>query len=373
MQKKVPLKRPLFLLLLASLLNLYAGCAAVDTAPLIHTKPESSPQWTLAHPVEVGLDETLMRQAITQLPKPIEHGLHSMLIVRHNKLVLEEYWNGYDRDTLQDIRSATKSITSLLTGIAIDKHFLGSTKDPMLDYLAGAYPSIDSAKRNMTLADLLTMRSGLACDDRNMLSPGQEDKMYLTRDWVHHFLELPIATEPGKVARYCTGGVVALGRVISEASKQSIPDFSQQYLFGPLAIENFQWSTFDDGRQIDTGGHLFLRPRDMAKIGLLVLQHGQWNGSQLVSSDWIDQSIKEQTRIDDGQPYGYLWWMAGAVVNGETFRVVYASGNGGQYIFVVPDLDLIAVFTGGNFNSKKANLPFEIFGKYVLPAALLTK
>ncbi|AXW61199.1 hypothetical protein CJO94_03795 [Ralstonia solanacearum] len=127
-------------------------------------------------------------------------------------------------------------------------------------------------RHGITLEHLLTMRSGLACDDRDPASPGQEDRMYQERDWVRYFLELPVAAPAGTVAHYCTGGVVALGRVVAEASKQPIPTFANAVLFGPLGISNARWADFDAHRQTDTGGHLALRPRDMAKIGQLVLQ-----------------------------------------------------------------------------------------------------
>jgi CubicO group peptidase (beta-lactamase class C family) len=314
------------------------------------------------------MDGELLRQAVSDLPPASEHGLRSMLVMRRGKLVLEAYWNGYDKNAQQDLRSATKSITSLLVGIAIDQKFVKGIDEPLRTYLGPVYPNAAALQQSITLEDLLTMRSGLACNDRDEGSPGQEDKMYRERDWVGYFLQLPTISPSGQATHYCTGGAVALGRVISEASKRSVPTFADEFLFGPLGIKEAHWSEFDDRRQTDTGGHLFLLPRDMARIGQLVLQGGTWSGQQLLPRAWIEQSTNEHTRIDGGKPYGYLWWRLLVPYHGSHVSAVFAGGNGGQYIFVVPELELVAVFTGGNYNSKRAQRPFQIMNKYILPA-----
>ncbi|MEM7354728.1 MAG: serine hydrolase [Acidobacteriota bacterium] len=330
-------------------------------------------EWPTASPADVDIDPEPLARLISELPAERKHGLHSLLIARRGQLVFEQYWNGHDRDTVQDARSATKSITSLLLGIALDRGLVGAVSDPLLPYLDDAYPDLAQSgteKAGITLAHLLTMSSGLDCDDRDRKTKGQEDRMYRRRDWVRYFLELGVVHPPGEVGRYCTGGVVALGRVIAEASGLAIPEFARQHLFGPLGFRGERWSRFDRDRQTDTGGHLYLRPRDMAKIGQLVLQAGQWNGSQLVPAAWIERATQEHIRLDGGRPYGYLWWFAGLQVGARQHKVIFASGNGGQLIYIVPDLELVVVFTGGNYNSPKARLPFELLGKYVVPAVL---
>ena len=352
------------------LLLVYLLCGCSAPKPVAHVSGPDTQPWVTATPAEVSMDGALLQQAVATLPLPAEHGLHSMLVVRHGKLVQEVYWNGYDQDAQQDLRSATKSITALLVGIAIDKHIVKGVNEPLGTYLEAAYPHAPALAHGITLEHLLTMRSGLACDDRDPASPGQEDRMYQERDWVRYFLELPVAAPAGTAAHYCTGGVVALGRVVVEASKQPVPAFANEVLFGPLGISNARWADFDQHRQTDTGGHLALRPRDLAKIGQLVLQGGMWNGKQLVSRTWIEQATSEHTLIDKSRKsYGYLWWRASAPYQGRHVQIVYASGNGGQDVFVVPELDLVAVFTGGNYNSSKAALPFQLMSKFVLPAA----
>jgi CubicO group peptidase (beta-lactamase class C family) len=192
--------------------------------------------------------------------------------------------------------------------------------------------------------------------------------MYPKADWISFFLSLPKAAAPGTQTFYCTAGVVTLGRIVSESSKMSIQDYSTRNLFAPLGITNSRWATFDSGRQTDTGGHLYLRPRDMAKIGQLVLQGGKWNGAQLVSQEWITKSTSQHTIIDGNRKYGYLWWLDSYKVGSKTYNAHMARGNGGQYIIVVPELDMVVVFTGENYNSPAQQRPFEVLVNYILPA-----
>ncbi|SHG40408.1 serine hydrolase [Massilia sp. CF038] len=344
---------------------LLQGCGGGNNAPPIKATPAPDEQWTLSAPAEADMDGALLEQAAQSLPA--NHGLASMLVLRHGKPVFERYWNGYDKDSLHDLRSATKSITSLMVGIAIDQGMLSGVDESIATRLNGPYPNTPGLTRGITLAHLLTMRSGQACNDFSASSPGQEDKMYKSTDWVRFFLDLPAGSTPGSATFYCTGGVVTLGRIVSEASKRPIPEFAGQYLFTPLGIRDARWASFDSKRQTDTGGHIAMRPRDMARIGQLVLQKGQWQGRQLVSSAWIAQATASHTAIND-TPYGYLWWMREVTYQGRSIKVHYADGNGGQFIFVVPELDLVAVFTGENYNSPKAQQGGQILVTHILPA-----
>jgi CubicO group peptidase (beta-lactamase class C family) len=290
-----------------------------------------------------------------------------MLVLRHGKPVFEQYWNGYDKDTMHDLRSATKSITALLVGIAIDQGMLAGADQPIADHLSAAYPNAPAFKEGMTLHHLLTMSSGLQCNDFSSASPGYEEKMYDSTDWVRFFLELPRNVAPGEATYYCTGGVVALGRIVAEAGKLTVPAFAESRLFGPLGVPQVQWAMFDNKRQTDTGGHLYMRPRDMARIGQLVLQKGTWEGKQLVPAAWIAQATRRHTAIS-GTQYGYLWWLRELPYQGRKVGMHYANGNGGQNIFVIPELELVVVFTGENYNSPMAAQGLQLLEKAILPA-----
>ncbi len=335
----------------------------------MHRVPEATrSEFMRASPDEVGMDGALVQRAVAELPPDAEHGLRSMLVMRHGKLVFEQYWNGRDAQVQQDLRSVTKSITSLLVGAAITRGLIQGVDEPVQRHLGALYPHSAALAQGLTVEQLLTMRSSLACNDRDPRSPGQEDTMYRQRDWVAYFMALPAADSGNAAAQYCTGGVVALGRVLSQASGQPVPVFADQVLFAPLGITGARWATFDDDRQTDTGGHLMLRPRDLLKLGQLVLQQGRWQGQQLLPQAWMAQSTAQHTQLDGGNSYGYLWWRFAVRHVGGEAMVLTASGNGGQALFVVPELDLVAVFTGGNYNSAKAQQPFEMMRRYVLPA-----
>lgn len=354
---------------------LMAGCGAGagqgrEPPTKIVVPPTPGEAWTLVPASDVGMDAATLAKAVSTLPEPRQHLLSGMIVLRHGKPVLEQYWNGFDKDTLHDMRSATKSITSLLVGIAIDKGMLASEASPMRQHLDAAYGGAPGLAHNIALKDLLTMSSGLACNDRDMSSPGNEEYMYPKADWVSFFVNLPAAVTAGKASYYCTAGVVTLGRIVSEASKQKIPEFSARYLFEPIGVSHVGWAEFDSKRQTDTGGHLHMRPRDMAKVGQLVLQGGKWNGVQLVSQEWIARSTSMHTMMDKTEQYGYLWWIRSFYVGVKAYKAHYARGNGGQYIIVIPELDIVAVFTGENYNTSAGEIAFEQLWKYVLPAVL---
>ncbi|WP_224245376.1 serine hydrolase domain-containing protein [Hyalangium gracile] len=294
----------------------------------------------------------------------------SLLIARHGKLVYERYWNGFKSDELHDLRSATKSFTSLLTGIALEQHLLPGVDTPILPLLQKYAPleNADERKERITVRRLLEMRTGLACNDWEEDSPGKEEKMYDSKDWVRFVLDLPMAEEPGQSTVYCTGGVMVLGALVEEAAGVKFPELSRRHLFEPLGITRFKWQEANGGRT-DTGGHLRLRPRDFAKLGQVMLEGGRWQGRQLVSEAWIQASTTSERRLGDSR-YGYLWWLNTFGVSGTPVEAWFARGNGGQYTFVFPSLDLVATFTGSFYNEPESDLAILLVGQFVLASAL---
>ena len=345
------------------------GSGDVSTNERVEVPPNPNDQWTLATPASVGMDAATLAQTRGVLGG--NTGVSAMLVTRHGQPVFEQYWNGFDKDTLHDMRSATKSVTSLLVGIAIDQHALGGVDDTVASWLAADYPGAPVLSRGLVLENLLTMRSGLACNDWDAASPGMEANMYKARDWVAFWLDLSQKYAPDTVTSYCTGNPVVLGHVLANATHQSVTAFAQARLLGPLGITSAVWNTYDNGTQTDTGGHMHMRPRDMAKIGQLALQRGQWNGTQLVSSAWMDVSTSRITEFDDDPDdgYGYLWWHGSVSWQGQPLDMFYANGAGGQYIFVVPQLDLVAVFTGENYADDGTQLvPFSVLQNDIVAA-----
>ncbi len=345
------------------LLLLLSLAACSTTSKIIEPLGEDDPILE-ATASDVDLDVSYLERVADHFAERDDHELRAIVVARDGKLVFERYFDGYGPHNPHDIRSATKSITSLLTGIAIDRGALEGVDTPMMELLSDSYPDIRD-KEDILVRHLLTMSSGLDCDDGDHSTRGQEDRMYKSRDWVDYFLSLSRVNPPGEVTRYCTGGVVVLGEAIAAATGDDFAVFADEMLFSRLGIRNYEWARFDEGRKVDTGGHLRLTPRGMAKIGMLVLDKGKWNGEQIVPADWIEHSIAPSTTIQ-GEPYGYLWWRSTFRFEDDAVDVISARGNGGQVIFIVPEYDLVAVFAAGYYNSDDVGVVYNVFRNAVL-------
>ncbi|MEL6821824.1 MAG: serine hydrolase [Calditrichota bacterium] len=282
-------------------------------------------------------------------------------MVIDNQLVIEEYLNKQTADQQHDLRSVTKSITSLLLGIAIDKGFIDSIDDPVSKYITDPAPkkNKDPRKDDITIRHLITMSSGLDCNDWDKKSKGQEDRVYKKKDWLQYFMDLPMTNDPGAVSSYCTMGQILMTEIISRTSGMPIDKFAEQYLFTPLGITNLSWGHTSKKEVIASGKRLYMIPRDMAKLGQLILNKGKWNDQQIISEAWIEQSTSDQIQLS-GIGYGFLWWNIPLNANGKKVIAKSATGNGGQYIMVLPEFNMVAVFTGGAYNSEEGKLPFAI-------------
>lgn len=322
--------------------------------------------WKTSTLADQGIDSALFYKFFNQFNQA-DHKVQSMLLVKNNQLVLEEYFDDNQRDTQHDVRSVTKSFFSLLLGIAIDKGFIASVDDPIARYFPSSRLAKDPNKSKITIRHLITMSTGLDCNDWDRKSKGQEDKLYKKKDWISYTLDLPLINEPGKVSNYCSAGTILTAEIISIASGMPIDKFANKYLFSPMDINELHWSHTSNKEVIASGKRLYMRPRDMAKIGQLILQNGEWKGTQLISPAWIMESTSKHTTIT-GLDYGYLWWNFTFPTESKEHKAVAATGNGGQYIMIFPDQDLIAVFTGGAYNLPDDQLPFSIVNKVYLPS-----
>lgn len=311
-----------------------------------------------------GVDERTITQLTNLIIREEYKRIDALLILRNNKLIYENYFHGYSNAVLHNMFSAGKSITSILVGIAIDKGFIDSVNTPVTQLLPEyrRFENPDSRKDQITIEHLLNMSSGLDCEDWYQHT---ENQMRKARDWVKFTFDLPMVYDPGSHGSYCTGCAITLGRIIENQSGLSMQEFANKYLFKPLNITKYQWDIMPDGKA-SAGGLFFLRPRDMAKIGLLMLNDGIRNGVQIVSKEWVQQSAENKIKLQgpfDG--YGYLWWKQAFMGNTETY---FADGNGGQQIFIIPSKQLVLVFTGANQNTSVGLQNFEIVNHYILPA-----
>ncbi len=369
--------------LLTLLLPFYAGCSGSGSgspSPGSGPRPDANPRlppsvsiapentgdgWPTSTPDAEGMDA----QGLLANVQSIENypGVDSVVVARNGKLVAEAYFNGYGRDTLHDVRSASKSITSALAGIAADQGLL-TTEDTLADsiYQLDGYDNWDARKGSIKLIDLLHMSSGLACDDWVASSPGNEERMYRTADWLKFVLDLPMIGNPGERSSYCTGGVILLGSIVANRSGMHLDEFAATYLFNPLGIQTVEWRRSPDGRATGGGG-MRLKPRDAAKFGSLYLDGGMWLGTRVLPESWVVQSQQRVTTLG-ADAYGLLWWKRSFFVRGAQQECVFASGNGGNFIFVLPSERMVVVFTGSNYNSRLGNQPFELLPEKILSA-----
>lgn len=323
---------------------------------------------------EAGFDSATVARIVDRVTDGTYPDVHGLLVYRGGKLVIEEYFYGFDRDKLHQMRSASKSVVSALVGIAVDRGVISSETTLVTKHLPyTSYANPDSRKDLLTLRDLLTMRSGLACDDWDGSSPGNESRVYQSEDWVKFVLDLPMAETPGTKGRYCSGNVMVAGRIIERTSGKPMPAFAQENLFTPLGINarDVRWNYRLSSSNAATFAQLYLRPRDMLKLGVLFHQQGRWGARQVISREWVARSTERWSTVGD-QDYGYFWWhqWVNATTPGGPRRVdmVVATGNGGQKIYIVPEFDLVVVLTGGNYNSDSPAM--KIIGKDLLPALL---
>lgn len=313
-----------------------------------------------------GLDKALLNEMMQKIVDGTYANVHSVLIIKDGKLVFEEYFYEYNKTKLHEMRSATKSIISALTGIAIDKGFIKSKTETVLSYFPEyTFKNLTDDKRQITIENLLTNQSGLDCDVSNPKSEGNETAMNYSDDWIQFTLDLPMIDVPDGRGMYCSGNPITLGRIVEKATKMTLPDFAKQTLFKDIGIKNFKWNFKPDASSSETFCQVYLTPRDMAKFGLLYLNKGMWADKQVISKNWIQESLTKHSVIQ-GVNYGYLWWLKSLEVNGTRFFGKAAQGNGGQKIYIWEDQNMVTVITGGNYNSQSPS--DELIQKYILPA-----
>lgn len=313
-----------------------------------------------------GLDKELLNQMVQKIVDGSYPNVHSVLIIKDGKLVFEEYFYEHHKNKLHELRSATKSFISALTGIAIEKGFIKNKDEKVLPYFTEyIFKNNTEAKKQITIENLLTNQSGLDCDVYNPKAVGNESTMAYEKDWIQYSLDLPMVDGAGGIGQYCSSNPIILGRIIEKATKMTLPDFAKQTLFKEIEIKNFEWHFKPDPSSGETFCQLNLRSRDMAKFGLLYLNNGLWNGKQVISEDWVEQSLNKHSVVA-GLDYGYLWWTKYLDANGVRYYGKLAQGNGGQKIYIFKELNLVTVITAGHYNMQSSSN--ELNAKYILPA-----
>jgi len=320
---------------------------------------------------EVGIDSVLIVKLIDKILSGEISNIHSILILKDNKLVLEEYFHIYSKDRLHHIHSVTKSFTSALIGIAIDKKLI---KD--LDETAGQYfTNRDSLKwiknkYDIQIQHLLSMSAGLDWKGLTLNESNDDMEMYRSKDYFGYLLDKDLRFTPGTNFCYNNGLSLMLGHIIEKSSGSSVDSFAKGNLFNELEITNYFWDIDDNGMSRTEGG-LKMRSLDMLKFGLLYLNEGTWKGKQLISESWIKNSTEQKIFLND-RGYSYHWWTKDYSINSTLFRTYFGLGHGEQAIIIVPDYNLVFVMTAGNYMQPEQK-PFEIMTDYVLPSLKIGK
>jgi CubicO group peptidase (beta-lactamase class C family) len=356
--------------------------------------PETGDGWATATLNEVGMAEEPVDELLSLLAQGQVPNLNGLLVIKDGKLVLEVYYPGdditidgglsfarkdFDRDTLHCQASVSKSITSLAFGIAVDQGIIGDLDERMFASFPEYADSSDPVRGEITLRQMLTMTTGVSWDESDPYDDSRNDlnQMYFSPDPVRFMLEKPLDAMPGETFIYNCGVTNLLGEILNRKTGTPLAEFAGEELFAPLGITTYEWLTFPNAPEMAVASSLlYLRPRDMAKIGQMILQQGAWDGRQVVSAEWIESSAAEAVPVSmdlgpsiEPTGYGYQWWR-GTFANGDT-EAVYASGWGGQFIFIMPNLSTVVVLTGSNYGRSDSAV-LELVNRYVLGSLLGT-
>jgi len=362
--------------LLAGLMT--AGCGAADSQPStpevgLHAPEARVGDWPTATPEELALDSRRLTALVQRLRRGEFGARHSLLVARGGRLAVEEYFSTASPDQLHTMQSVTKSVTSLLVGIALDQRRIGSVDRTVLSELPrySDLRGVDPRRDALSLRHLLEMRGGLAWSEDPYAGSDLETLNNSRGDWVRFVLDRPMREAPGTSWQYNSGGVIVLAGVLRDATAMDPADFARTFLFEPLGIQNATWfrSPFDGLPH--TGGGLGLRTRDMAKLGELMLRRGRWGGRQIVSEAWLDASTARLSGPIANWPrsvrYGYLWWLYPRA--GSEPDLITATGAGGQWIFAARDLDLVVAVTSDQ-NRPDFLRPLDFMFDEILPSVV---
>jgi CubicO group peptidase (beta-lactamase class C family) len=324
--------------------------------------------WSVA---SVNEDKLIDRAALCRMADRLaalsDPNIHAVLVARGGKLVFERYFKGsdeapgrfygsrvesitFDADMLHNVKSASKSVASLAVGIAVDRGLIRSVNEPIFSFFPELSDLRTPEKDRIQLVHALTMSMGLKWVEATPAtgdSDNDESRMHMAADQCRYVLGLPVTAPAGQEFFYNTGALALVSAIIRKATGRPLDEFARETLFEPLGITKAEWSRVKG--DTDAGGGLRLRPRDMAKIGQLVLAGGRWNDRQVVSKAWIETSTALKVKATDDQSYGYLWWLGRSLFNRREVHWVGALGRGGQYIRIVPELDLVVAVTAGYY------------------------
>ncbi|MFC2078850.1 serine hydrolase domain-containing protein [Candidatus Bipolaricaulota bacterium] len=343
--------------------------------------------WPTGTLAEAGINEALVGDAIELILSGQYERVHALLIIKDGLLVLEEYfpgsayygptnWSGaeieFNKDRIHNLASLTKSVTSVLVGAAIQNEFIESVEQSVFSFFPEYSDLLTPENEEITIEHLLTMTSGWEWSENTQWEAENDMYQFVTAIFpLRYVIAQPLLADPGTLWNYNGGAVTLLGKIIEKASGLDVEDFANEYLFGPLGITDYWWPDIRYNL-IATHGDLKLRPRDVARIGQLMLNDGMWNNERLLPIGWVDQSIRSSYVFGPGEgfyyytDYGYLWWLLDVPIGDVIVPTYTAAGWGGQRLIVIPDFNTIVMFNGGNYET--AEPVDDIMFRHILPA-----
>ncbi len=327
-------------------------CRTLQSQPLDNLRPPL-PEFPLISLEESGFERDSIHGLLDLINNTPPADFRGLVVIKNNQLVIEEYFNTYWRNSIHDIRSAGKSVTALLLGIAIKDGLIKDLHQNIYSFFPKAtYPSVNMDFKNITLRHLLDMSSGLDADSDIPQSMGHAVNWIAKDDWKEYLLSVPLTSEPGKNWIYADINPLLISMVIEEVTGMSLREYARKKLFDPLGIKQFYWYT-NASNQTGAAGNLYLSTLDLAKLGVLVLNNGKWNNAQIIDPSYIEKLSDEAFDISGNNPfadaYGMFWYKSSRFFNGEKRNYLFASGLGGNHLIVVPESKIVIALTSSAY------------------------
>jgi len=352
---------------------------------------ETNLYWETSNPEAEGIDPI----EINSIHQDIENGKYGLidhfLLIRNGKVVFDKQYNQdyetiskkydttshqynydhpdwhpyYNYSDLHTLQSVTKSVTSILLGIAMDEGLISSVESPVISYFSTYDTDLtDDRKMSITLQNLLTMQTGIEWDESSYDGNDDCTLMELSDNWLQYVLNKQMDTMPGVAFEYNSGASVLIGKIVGLATGKRIDKWAEEKLFGPLGITNYYWKETPTG-EIDTEGGLYLSSYDLAKIGYLMLNNGKWDKRQIVSKKWVEESIQPIANVDEQVGYGYQWWVP-KHIDGQT-EIFAGNGYGGQFVMMAPEYKMLVVFNGWNIHDRAEKSTYRALQERIIP------
>lgn len=306
---------------------------------------------------EAGFNRDSIETLINLIYETPHKDFRGLVVIKDNRLVIEEHFNTYMWNTIHDVRSAGKSVTTLLLGIAMKEGLIKSLDQSIYSLFSPSKnPSINPEYKKIKLRDVLDMASGLDADSDNWRTPGQASNWISLGDWKEYVLNIPLKRTPGKRFVYADVHPLLIGLAIEEASGMSLKDYAQQKLFDPLGIKQMYWFT-NEANQTGAAGNLYLTTLDFAKLGLLITNEGKWNNKQIIDTDYIQAIIDTKRPLPSdwgsfADSYGMFWYKSSRTFAGEKMDFLFASGLGGNHLLVIPEKEIIIAVTASAYGQR---------------------